>query len=98
MRELVALAYERELRLELTQLADMFELWKADKLDTIALAERIHKYHNGAARKIYDKYNDIEPDIALGYALNADTISEEECPVEIVGSLRDIAKILRGAC
>ncbi|MCE5285644.1 MAG: hypothetical protein LLG02_07340 [Pelosinus sp.] len=97
MRELVAEAYERELRLELNKLADKFKLWQSDEMDTFALAERIHKFHNGAARKIYGKYNDIEPDIALAYALIAGLISEEECPPEIVGNLREIEKILRGA-
>lgn len=96
MRELVAVAYERELSRELGKLAEKFELWKEDKLDSFELSERIHKFHNGAARKIYGKYNDIEPDIALAYALIAGLISDEECPPEIVDNLREIGKILRG--
>lgn len=34
MRELMGIAYERELRQELEKLATQFQLWQQDKIDT----------------------------------------------------------------
>jgi hypothetical protein len=96
MRELVNMAYERELRSELEKLADQFELWKETKIDTFDLAEYVHKYHNGAARELYSRYNDLAPEMILPYALKEGHISDEECPAEIVDDMRAIAILLYG--
>ena len=94
MRELVSVAYERELRLELEKLADQFQLWKEDKIDTFDLETCVHKFHNGAARTLYNRYTGLQPEMILPYSLKEGIIRKEECPAEIVDDMRDIAKIL----
>lgn len=96
MRQLINVAYERELRLELEKVDKQFQLWKEDKIDTFDLEHDIHKFHNGMARTLYSRYTDVQPEMILSYALIKGLISEEECPVEIVDDMRDIVKIVYG--
>jgi hypothetical protein len=94
MRELVNVAYERELRLELGKLAEQFQLWKEDKIDTFDLEHLIHKFHNGTARVLYNRYTDVPPEMILPYALTKGLICDNECPDEIVDEMRAKAIVL----
>ena len=49
IREFAATAHEEELRRALLPLADAFKQWEREELDSFALQERIHKFHQGAA-------------------------------------------------
>jgi hypothetical protein len=96
MRELANLAYERELRLELEKLAEQFQSWKENKIDAFDLEHHIHEFHNGVAREIYSRYNDLAPEMILPYALIEGLICDEECPTEILEDMREIGILLYG--
>ena len=96
MREMATVAYERELRLELKKLAEQFQLWKEDKIDSFELETCVHNFHNGPARTIYNRYTGLQLEMILPYALKEGIICEEECPAEIVEDMRDIARLLYG--
>ncbi len=57
LRQILAIAHERELSAALDQLAGKFHQWATGKLDCFQLSDLIHRYHNGAARWIYSKYD-----------------------------------------
>jgi len=84
LRELTGIAYERELRLDLGKLEGQFQLWKDGKVDTFELEHYIHKFHNGPARMLYSRYTDLKPEMVLPYAVTYGSISDEECPDEII--------------
>jgi hypothetical protein len=66
-------AYERAISTALdTMLAD-FQKWKQGWMTPFDLDEKIHQYHNGAARELYKQYATGNPDMAVIFApLNED--------------------------
>jgi hypothetical protein len=47
MRSRCGLAHEAELRQALSDLSREFDRWKASRIDSFELADRIHKFHHG---------------------------------------------------
>ncbi len=88
MRELSNQAYERELRQELKKLAEQFKLWEDSQIDTWDLEQKVHKFHNGAARELYKRYDMVSPEMILPYALFKEIIMYEELPEEIVDDMK----------
>ena len=88
MRELVGIAYERELSLELTKLEEQFKRWKIGEVDAFELSHLIHQYHNGPARVLYNRYTDVSPEMILPYALKNNLVLENECPGEIIEEMK----------
>lgn len=88
MRELSGKAYERELCEEMEKLAEQFQLWRDNQIDTWDLEEAVHKFHNGPARKLYTRYTDLSPEQVLPYALYKGLVAYEELPEEIVDEMK----------
>jgi hypothetical protein len=88
MKELSGKAYERELRGEMEKLAEQFQLWRDNQIDTWDLKEAVHKFHNGPARKLYGRYTDLSPEQVLPYALHKGLVAYEELPEEIIDEMR----------
>ncbi len=57
LRELVGRAYEAALRKALSKLRDDFEAWRRGDIDSFELEARIHRFHDGEAREIYNEFN-----------------------------------------
>lgn len=57
IEKLLNIVYERELGRELELLESQFALWHKGEIDAFELSERIHKYHQIPARKLYSIYN-----------------------------------------
>jgi hypothetical protein len=83
IRELAAVAYEEEMKRELGQLAQGFDAWRAGTIDLWELHRRIHKYHDGPARQLYNTYNESHQDMLVAYAIVRGVISEERVPAEL---------------
>jgi hypothetical protein len=83
VRELVALAYERELGRELGLLEVEFSRWRHGELDVLELSDLIHRFHDGVARDLYSAYTNNMPDLALGSAIARGILSPDEVPPEI---------------
>src|SRR5947209_5129969 len=54
---LAARAHEAALHRALTGLSRDFDRWKRAEIDSLALADRIHEFHDGPNREIYLRYN-----------------------------------------
>ncbi len=80
IRELAGVAYEEEMKRELGQLAQGFDDWRAGKIDVWELHRRIHKYHDGPARALYNQYNESHQDMLVAYAIVRGVISQERVP------------------
>lgn len=93
LRELVGIAYERELRLELEQLDGKFQLWHDGAIDSFELEHCIHRFHNGAARELYCRYTDVPPELVLPYALANHLIADEELPEEAFAEIKGRASL-----
>ena len=78
LSQLAGLAYERELGKNLEKLLGHFEEWKKGKLESSELSDLIHKFHNGASRDVYLKYQHLDKDALVAAAFVSGLISEEE--------------------
>ena len=83
LRELAALAYERELGTELGKIEVEFGRWRRGEIDAHALEDVIHKFHNGPSRKLYSLYTGSMLEFAAAGAVARGVVSAAEIPQEI---------------
>jgi hypothetical protein len=65
IRQLADLAWDRELRIELQKIAAAIEEMKNGQLTPFDVTDRIHKFHNGAARDLYNQFSHSLPWLAV---------------------------------
>ncbi len=96
LRSLCHLAHEAELRRALEELSKDFALWKAAKIDSFALSDRIHKFHNGPNREIYLRYTSgLDLCFLVGHAVHEGLITRDSVPKEVFPYLENSLSFLR---
>ena len=95
LRELGAIAYERDLSAELWKLETEFERWRAGGIDAHELSEHIHRFHQGPARKLFLAYDHSNLDFAVAHAIHRGLITEEEAGADVIETFRLHLAILR---
>ncbi|HSU12642.1 hypothetical protein [Longimicrobium sp.] len=88
LRELAGKAHEAELRAELGKLAGEFDAWRRGEIDSFDLSQRIHEFHDGAAREIWKTYSYGHPTSSVAYAIHAGILSRDEVPPEVLAALK----------
>jgi hypothetical protein len=88
LRDLGVVAHERDLTKELATLDAEFRRWRAGEIDAFDLADAIHRFHDGPARKLNKKYATMHPDFEVAHALHRGVLSEEEAGADLVEALR----------
>ena len=76
------MAYERDLSQELARLEDEFRRWRSREIDSFALAEVIHRFHQGPSRELFSKYDDSNSEWAVAHAIHRGVVSVEEAGAE----------------
>ena len=96
LRELANLACEKELGVELEALAAKFEDWKAGRISADDLCDLIHKFHQGPARKIYERYSvPSQAGVVVPAAVAAGVLTREDVPDETWGWIEETVEIFR---
>jgi hypothetical protein len=95
LRDLCAMAYERELSADLSKLEAEFGRWRAGELDAYELSERIHRFHQGPARKLFSKYDPSNREFTVADAIHRGLITEEEAGADAIEMLRIYLDFLR---
>lgn len=97
-RELVGLAYERELSTALTKLEKTFARWHAGEATAFDVNDAIHDFHDGESRELW-KYYANAPSSALEFtvagAIHRGLVSEEEAGPAVLAGLERHLKFLR---
>lgn len=88
LRELAAAAHEEDLRRALLPIATAFDEWKAGKLGSGELTERIHAFHKGLARELWVRYNSRPLEFAVAHAIVEGLIDRNHVPAEVVEHCR----------
>jgi hypothetical protein len=94
MRALVAKAHEEDLRRELLPLAEAFGKWRGGTTSSGELVERIHEFHQGAARDVYKRYEHGDLVFTLASAIARGLIRRDEVPADILETCGDHLKWL----
>ena len=58
LHELRGMAWERELEQALGLLRSDFEMWKKGEISAFELSDRIHRFHDGRSRELFNMYTD----------------------------------------
>ncbi len=95
LRDLGAMAYERELSAELSKLETEFCRWRAGEIDAHELSDRIHRFHQGPARQLFSKYGHSNLDFAVAHAVHRGLITEDEAGADGIEMLRIHLDFLR---
>jgi hypothetical protein len=93
VRELAAVAYDRELGRELALLEGEFARWRQGELDVFGLSDRIHRFHDGKARQLFGVYGPDNAALAVASAIRRGLLTEVEAGEPIVTALRRLISI-----
>jgi len=78
IKELAALAYEKEMNAALGDLSEEFEKWKNGAIGAFDLNDKIHQHHNYKAKELYKFYDMGNPELAVARAIARGIINENE--------------------
>lgn len=86
LRDLVALAHERELARNLDAIATQFDQWRAGVVSPWDLNDAIHQYHQGASRDVWGRYNvgSLYHEVLVARALASGVLNREEIPTDVL--------------
>lgn len=93
VRELLGIAYARELDSHLLDLSEKFDDWKTKKMSCGDLNECIHKFHDGISRDLWNTYNarSIHQLYLVGRAYSLKLLKKEEIPEELLDAVEKIS-------
>lgn len=87
LREYAAEAHERELHRELTKLDQSFAEWRAGKIGSGELSDRVHQYEVGPSRELFKQYNGGRHEMLVAYAIVVGILKREEVSSELLEAL-----------
>lgn len=89
MRELQGLTWERELEEALQLLRSDFDAWERGEISAFDLSDRIHKFHNGRSRELFNAHSGSLSVDAILRAIATDVIAESELSDALRDALKD---------
>ena len=87
LRRLADAAYERELVDELAKLEEQFRRWRSKEMSAFELSDRIHEFHDGAARDLWKIYTFGKPPAAVARAIANGLIAESALSPKLLAQL-----------
>ena len=88
LRELQGLAWERELEEALRSLRTDFDVWEKGEISPFELSDRIHTFHNGRSRELFNAYSGSMDPFWIAHVIAKGVIEESELSED----LRDVLK------
>ena len=87
LRELAALAHERDVAKSLSKIASKVEEWKNGKITALDMNEALHEYDRGESREVWSRYDSNQYDIQVASAIVRGLLTESEVGKEVVALL-----------
>jgi len=78
--EYAAAAHEEELRRALLAVSSAFDDWKAGRLGTWELSDKIHEFHQGPSRELYKFYTSPPHEMCVASAIVKGILDRETIP------------------
>lgn len=95
VRRLSGLAYERDLSEALRTVRDEFRRWEAGEIDAFDLEEVIHRFHQGPARELFNRYDTRNLSFVFPQAVARGAVREEELSPALLDALRPDIEAVR---
>lgn len=87
LREQAARAHEVELHRALLPLADAFDRWRAGEIDSFALSDLIHEFHDGESQEIWSRYQSNIAEFSVAYAIRTGLLPRDTVPPPLLEAL-----------
>jgi hypothetical protein len=87
LRSLAGEAWAEELNQALLELYEEFGRWAEDSLSPFDLNKKIHEFHNGISRELFNRYSAV-PEIEVARAIARGYIAEESVSDSLLEKLR----------
>ncbi len=84
LRDLAGTAHERELSAALRELHKRFAEFERGAIDAFELKDDVHKFHDGAARELWKRYDEDLLAFTVAQALHRGILSESEVPEKVI--------------
>lgn len=78
------LAYERELSVALSELEEYFRRWRAGEIGPHDVSDEIHKFHQGASRKLWSQYNRADDYLVAVAAIATGIVERHEVAADLL--------------
>ena len=88
IRQLADLAWERGLRVELRKIAVAMEEMESGRLTPFDVTDRIHEFHDGASRDLYNQFSSSLPWLAVCRAYFDGVLTDDDI-ADASGEMRD---------
>ncbi len=95
LRQLASEAWEAELHEALLELYEDFGTWGGDGMSSFDLADRIHEFHNGAARDLYKRYSGVDASFAVSRAIAFRILGEDVVDAKLLAKLAEEIDFIR---
>lgn len=98
LRELVGLVYKRRLEAALHELDQHFSEWKAGKTDAFSLEHKIHLFHKGPSRELYNHFADGPKSLhatLVAHALIDGILKQSDIPPLVREAISEKVELLR---
>lgn len=89
LTNLQGIAWERELAAALQVLRGDFDAWERSEISAFDLSDRIHEYHNGKSRELFNRYSGSSNHFVILRAIASGVIAESELSNELHEYLSD---------
>ena len=77
LRQLAEEAWNAELSDHFLELYEDFGRWADDGMSALDLTEKIHNFHDGISRELYNRYANLDPAISVARAIAFGFVEEE---------------------
>lgn len=92
LREAAGRAYEEELHRALGVLAAAFDEWRERRLTSGELVDHIHRFHDGAARDLWKKYNYAPTESVVAHAIVTGVVDRATVSSDLVAYLQRVIR------
>ena len=78
------LAYERELSVALSELEVYFQRWREGQIEPHDVSDEIHKFHQGASRKLWSRYHGVDDYLVAVEAIATGVVERQEVAADLL--------------
>ena len=89
LRTLTGEAWETELGEELEKLFEDFTKWLDHGMSALDLSDKIHEFHNGRSRDLYNIYTGVDPAMIVARAIAMGFVDEKSLNNELRSKLAE---------
>jgi len=96
LRELVDIAYERDLSRCLNEVKNSFDKWENNEITAWDVNDKIHQFHNDIARELYNSYVGInDPIMSVAFGIRQGVIDISEVNIQCVPIIEEILALFK---